>query len=438
MAELDIQCPQPTRPFLKRKVSQLDSIDDSIHSQPACKQQRLITPPLASLRQFSRSDSFITRNMTMRPDPSRPLTAPISPPESTSWPPSVQTSVSYPSRQYSPVLRPTSTRSSGTESSNRVTSPSYRDDLHSHRIHIDSQGNIPPHVQSFAQAILQKGRTSPGLTDNEVSQLRLQLSEQANADEDSIKTTLSASAFFPASHNYLGQPYVFARGGNIPFDKKGLPYVQGFRLPPVSQPKPDLHYGYSRHSFTNAEYSVMKQPRILPYARPNSANYWPFFAVEVKSPSRGGTTWVAENQNAGTGAHCVNSMNLLLEYTNSQPRSETQSLAFTSVADYNGASLWIHWRELGEDGRFMMSEIDYFRFKRPDDIRGFRAKVRNIIEFGLGDRLDTIKGALMELFPQVERWEDEDRSGRVRRRSDTDDNATVRTSFTGASSTSGR
>ncbi len=107
---------------------------------------------------------------------------------------------------------------------------------------------------------------------------------------------------------------------------------------------------------------------------PSSASYWPFFAVEVKSPSRGGTTWVAENQNAGTGAHCVNSMNLLLEYANGQPTSETQSLAFTSVADYNGASLWVHWRELGEDSRFMMSKIDYFRFKKPHDIREFRGQ----------------------------------------------------------------
>ncbi len=430
MAEFDIHCPQPTRPFLKRKVYQLGSIDDSIHSQPAYKQQRLVTPPLALLRQFSRSDSFITRNMTTRGQPSRPLTAPISPPQSTSWPPSVQTPFSYPSRQYSPVLRPTSTRSAGTESSSRVASPSYRDDLHSHRIHIDSTGSIPAHVQSFAQAILQKERTSPGLTDSEVSRLRLQLSEQADADEDTIKAKLSASAFFPASDDYLGRPRVLVQGGNIPFDKKGLPYVNGFRLPPVSQPKPDLHFVYSRESFTNSEYSVMRQPRISPYARPNSANYWPFFAVEIKSPSRGGTTWVMENQNAGTGAHCVNSMNLLLEYTNSQPRSEIHSLAFTSVADYNGASLWVHWRELGEDGRFMMSELDYFRFKKPHDIRQFRANVRNIIEFGLGNRLATIKGALIELFPQIERWEDEDRSGRIRRRSDADDNATVRTSFT--------
>lgn len=419
MADLDIQCPQPTRPFLKRKVSQLDFTDDSIHSQPACKQQRLITPSLVSLRRSSRSDSFITRNMATRRDPSRPYTAPISPPESHSRPSSVQTSFSsYPSRQYSPVLRPTSTRSAGTESTNGVASPTYRRDLHNHGIYIDSLGNIPDHIESFAQAILRKERTSPGLTDSEVSQLRRELSEDADAEEDMAKITLSKSPLFPASVNYLGQPHLLARGANIPFDRKGLPHIKGYRLPPVRQPKPDFHFGYSHNSFTRAEDSVMRQPRISPYAQPNSSNYWPFFAVEVKSPSRGGTTWVAENQNAGTGAHCVNSMNVLLEYTNSQPRSETQSLAFSCVADYNGASLWVHWRELGEDGRFMMSELDYFRFKKPHDIRGFRARVRNIIEFGLGDRLATIKGALMDLFPQIERWEDEDRSSRIRRRSD--------------------
>lgn len=44
-----------------------------------------------------------------------------------------------------------------------------------------------------------------------------------------------------------------------------------------------------------------------------------------------------------------------------------------------------------------MSELDYFRFQKPDNVRRFRAGVRNIIAYGLGDRLTMIKQALMHL-----------------------------------------
>lgn len=50
-------------------------------------------------------------------------------------------------------------------------------------------------------------------------------------------------------------------------------------------------------------------------AKRSTAGYWPFFTA-FKSEARGGTFWVAENQNAGSGALCVNSMENLLSLTN--------------------------------------------------------------------------------------------------------------------------
>lgn len=70
--------------------------------------------------------------------------------------------------------------------------------------------------------------------------------------------------------------------------------------------------------------------------------------------------------------------------------------------------LWIHWQEVGGDERYMMSELDCFRFRKPHDVRAFRAGVRNIVESSLNDRLTIIKGALMDLLPEIANWEDED------------------------------
>ena len=72
-----------------------------------------------------------------------------------------------------------------------------------------------------------------------------------------------------------------------------------------------------------------------------------------------------------------------------------------------------------------MSGLDSFRFQKPNDLRSFRSGVRNIVEYGLGDRLTTVKLALMDLFPQIQRWQSEERSKKIRGRSVVDDDASL-------------
>jgi len=234
----------------------------------------LIDPIPSSSLQRSRSDTFLVRNMTSGPnlpDLFRPATAPISPPDSRARPSSTLASFSsYPSRLDSPIGRSTSARS---RDSARVTSPSYRDELERHRVHIQEYGEIPTHIEGFARGIIQRERTSPGLSDNQVSQFRRDLSNYSNADEDTTKGFMKSSSLFPAPHDYHDQTHQIATGGNIPFDRTALPLAEDFHLRPIVQPRPDLHFGYSAISFTNSEYSVMQQPRLSPYAHPNTANY---------------------------------------------------------------------------------------------------------------------------------------------------------------------
>ena len=135
---------------------------------------------------------------------------------------------------------------------------------------------------------------------------------------------------------------------------------------------------------------------------------------------------MAENQNAGTGAHCANSIKTLMSYTNTAKQCwTTGALAFSCVVDAEDASLWVHWGEPRNEEartgpRFASSEVGFYHFRRPSDVRDFRASVRNIIDYGLHERLTMIKSTLAELVPQVPRWDAEDRAARVRTSSQTD------------------
>lgn len=115
--------------------------------------------------------------------------------------------------------------------------------------------------------------------------------------EETARAGITRTSLFPTQADYNNR---YSTGVNILFDQTVLPRVRGFNFPPIVTPKPDPYYGYPRDSFSAPEFGVKRHSHLDPYARPSSASYWLFFVLEFKSKSRGGTRWVAENQNAGT------------------------------------------------------------------------------------------------------------------------------------------
>lgn len=178
MAISDIKCPQPRRPFLKRKASQFASIDGT-GKRPRFLSSSIDPIPSLSLRR-SRSDTFLARNITPwlnYLDHFRPATAPI-----TSF-------SSYSSRLDSPFDRSISMPSTD---SGPAASPSYRDVLRRHGIYFQTYGDIPPHVKEFALGIIQGERTSPGLSDDQMSQFQRDQFDYSNSDESQTKAFLQA------------------------------------------------------------------------------------------------------------------------------------------------------------------------------------------------------------------------------------------------------
>ncbi|KAF7502577.1 hypothetical protein GJ744_005468 [Endocarpon pusillum] len=272
MPELEIKCPQPSRP-LKRKGSHLELSAD-IH-EPITKQQILFWPVARSIdfwidqvqlpkERRSRSDSFLFHDIGPKPSCAyQPESAKAHPctlaPRAASAQEHLRTDEGRPPvhqylQEFQPIFQPTlnanptpaptptplalSFASTGASQSSDVTalrtptlgvtSPNYRQNLARHQVHIDLMGiNIPGDIRNWSSAILAKQRTSPGLSEDQVKDTQDTLCRLDCENEDGIKETLPTLPIFPPK---FSQPSMTIK--NMPSSTIGL-YV---RTPNPVQP----------------------------------------------------------------------------------------------------------------------------------------------------------------------------------------------------------
>ena len=436
MPELEIKCPQPSRP-LKRKGSHLELSAD-IH-EPITKQQILFWPVVRSIDSWidqvplpqerrSRSDGLLFHDMgrnasrTYQPESPEAHSRTPAPRAASAQehrrtderPPLVHPHLQEPQPNFPPTLHanptpaPTPTPSAlsltspGTNQASDVTalrpptlgvtSPSYRQNLARHQVHIDSMGrNIPDDIRDWSSAILGKQRTSPGLSEDQIKDTQDTLCRLDCENEDGIKETLPTLPIFPPK---FSQPSI-SQGHNGLWNATALPHTSGQGLPPISTPKADRYYGYADTAFDNQEYGLVNHRALRPFAQPGSAaSFWPFFMVEFKAPSRAGTLWAAVNQNAGNGAHSLNSIETLRSYSKNSKNINLDNYIFSCVADTTDAALWVHWLD---GSRYNMAEVGHFHFARPMELKAFRNSIKNIIDYGVDDRLPMIKDVLKDV-----------------------------------------
>ncbi|KAI0403527.1 hypothetical protein F4802DRAFT_292129 [Xylaria palmicola] len=168
----------------------------------------------------------------------------------------------------------------------------------------------------------------------------------------------------------------------------------------ISQPKPDLLYGYSGDPRDGA----FTQPQFLAQARlhPRNARFpeattkglrFPFFAIEFKAA--GGTRgdlWVATNQCAGASAACLNAVDQLNTSLREYSAQSVNNLSYSIAMDNNVAQLYISWKE--GDLNYYLQRIDAFLLSSPEHFKDFRNQVRNILDWGKNERLMRIGDAL--------------------------------------------
>ncbi|MCJ1260042.1 hypothetical protein MMC24_007882 [Lignoscripta atroalba] len=419
--DLQIDCPQPVKP-LKRKISQLHLFSEADHSKTKRSKQELFLPTpkvdienwLASSldRSQNRSDSYLLlrkaegfRGKSSRSDSfMSALERPVEP--------------LFQMASYSPnhPLTPLSDTISTALQKDRVKSPQYRKEcLERHHVYIAPLGSgrdMPTPLSTFVQNTVRKPRTSPPLSEEKIRSMQTQIGSTRDREESASRSQLK-NVLLPSPDAYGGR-LVGQEEAILKTD--GLPYER-FVSQPISQPKPDYSYGYDSSVFTNPQHYVQQSSALSPYAKPNGAYYWPFFHIEFKAQSRGGTHWVAENQNAGSGSLSVKSTETLLRYARDNPaqhRDVTSSVAFSSCIDSVYGTLWIHWLNDDDDDdnrstqrshpSYISSQIGAYFFQDATHLRDFHTHAKNILDYGLDKRLSGVKEAVNTLLRMDSAW----------------------------------
>ncbi|KAI1163439.1 hypothetical protein F5B18DRAFT_620183 [Nemania serpens] len=291
---------------------------------------------------------------------------------------------------------------SGSSPSGKLSTshPLYRGTLYHNGIHMDYSGRqIPADLEAFVETHILKQRDSPPLGDEAVARVTEVAEELADSTEG-LTAKLMRTEMFP-----LDRPGI-EEGGNSPWSTVALPDNPEYQYA-VAAPKPDVHFGYptnQRSSWSATQSNVITHPVARPYTQPARGDTFPFVSVEMKSEAAGGTLYVAENQAAGSGSHCVNALLWLLQQAGSYDGStRTDTIAFTIAMSHRQAIFYLHWySEL--DRRYYMSLLTSYSSMVPADIRACNNTVKNILDFGLGPRKTTISAALDALFPFPTQW----------------------------------
>jgi hypothetical protein len=157
----------------------------------------------------------------------------------------------------------------------------------------------------------------------------------------------------------------------------------------VTTPVPDVIYGHNRqNAFPQQQAQLISMGTDM--VANNQGLLYLFFAVEFKgdSPSGSGSMWVATNQRLGYSASCVNiaeRLNRQLGQCKSDTVHSIDSSAFSIAMNGTEARLYVSWKH--DELDYYMTNIDSFLLQKPKDYIELRKYVRNIIDWGKGNRL---------------------------------------------------
>ncbi|KAF2461177.1 hypothetical protein BDY21DRAFT_361162 [Lineolata rhizophorae] len=163
----------------------------------------------------------------------------------------------------------------------------------------------------------------------------------------------------------------------------------------VSNPIPDLLYGYNCYTAFPQQQAQLISMRNEPMANTQSLTY-PFFVIEFKG--NGGDLWVATNQCLGGFMSCVNMaerLNEQLRKCKSDMIQAIDSPAFSIAMNGTEARLYISWKH--DELDYYMRKVESFALQKPKYYIEFRKYVRNIIDWGKDKRLNEIQASLDKL-----------------------------------------
>lgn len=387
LSKTDLQQPAPKHPrasFLEDNIELSGTISKWLESIGSDREKRCRSD---SYLQASRDD-VILRNLTR----SAPQTAYNRDADGHAVPPTPGPSYGSFAPSIAPSDNTGATPGSSRSSRALVEDPLYRNlNLAANGIYMrPPYDQFPEHVSSLVDQVRQS-RDSPGPTLDQVRHdAELHQLEMEGLDEPAVERYFSNSILpYPNPGDDL------RRSDRQPMSRHAVPNAgPQFR---VSNPTPDMLYGYSRHHAFPGQQTQLISLGTEPVANSQDLMY-PFFVIEFKG--NGGDLWVATNECLGGSASCVNiaeRLNRQLKACKNSRVKLIDSTAFSIAMNGTEARLYVSWKHSDLD--YYMQKVDSFLLQKPQDYIEFRKHVKNILEWGKDTRLKEIRESLDTLAP---------------------------------------
>lgn len=257
--------------------------------------------------------------------------------------------------------------------------------------------DVPDHLRQLSQRMGTK-RPSPEPSPEDIEQSQFFKSMDAGCTElDLLRYTDTATQNRSDYSNLQVSDDTLVYADWLPNHDPSRPEYR------VSQPKPDSLYGYNLNAFErHHRMSLGDMHRSL--SSNNQNLILPFLVIEYKAsgPANNGSLWEAENQCLGGSTACLNiasNLNKALEEASRYP-GPVQRLdnAVFSIAMTNSvAKLYVSWQS---DMGYFSSRVGAFCLVDPDGFIQFRRRVRNIVDWGMNQRLEHTMGCLDVLIEE--------------------------------------
>ncbi|KAM5346993.1 hypothetical protein ACJ41O_009998 [Fusarium nematophilum] len=261
------------------------------------------------------------------------------------------------------------------------TNPYYRDDvLGPNHIYLRPYGETPPKAIADLIEHIRRDPDPPSPSRDQIAQdacLQLLLH---GADESLVQKYFTSEVFrYPKPGEVLG------RSDNRQMYKHHVP-SNGGKKDNVCTPVPNLLYGYQwnadplRRLSTPKEFAANAQRLLLP-----------FLDVEFRGDTGvAGSLVAATNQCLGGSASCVKIAERLKSSLRMEPQADPATTAAFSIAmSGTEARLYVTWKH--DDLDYHTAQFAGFLLYDPEQHLRFRSHVRNILDWGVGNRVENIK-----------------------------------------------
>ncbi|KAI9780331.1 MAG: hypothetical protein M1839_006754 [Geoglossum umbratile] len=269
--------------------------------------------------------------------------------------------------------------------------------------------NRPPiGVMQRANEIISVSRSSPEVCEATAWEIRDKSREPELGEEQDIIQQLA--------------PFVIPAMGGVPDQKllskassQWTSFVPVLLDPlfekelPLSKPRPDKVFGYSKKAFTKNQLGtalLLKDPLGWGYATLGNGLLLPFFNIKFKSQAKGGSHVIALNQAANAGAIVGHG---LVELTRRSVGLENldhdEPQLFSISMDHTTVHVNMHWLSADtQDGQlnFQVETLSTHDLRRLDDLRAVQRTVKSIFDWGQGEWLQMICRQLDGYVEKVE------------------------------------